>query len=738
MEFIERIPLIRLHYLLTLSFKQYKQFEKSSSKNDEERRKNYEKMRHFCENFIKANGEIKRLYKFTGEHIWSDSGEGSGRLFASGTGVQGLSKKIRGFLLDGFTTDIDMVNAHPVILRYLCRLHNIKHDQLNFYIENRDEILSTFCDRETGKTLFLKATNDEKLNKKEKNEHFIKYDKEMKEIQKIITKLTCYEHIVRDVPANKLYNWNGSAMNRIMCFYENQILQVIIDTLNRKNIEILAPMFDGCMVYGVYYHNEELLIELEDAINTAFSGLNMKLTLKEHSKDIVMPTDFEIPKTEKPKEENINSFTKMATEFEKTHCKISNKAVFIKEIENDTIVLSKQSIKTSYEHLVFEKINKDGEVVKDNFINSWLVNNPQQRCYDDIGVYPEGLTCPPNVFNMWRKFPMEFVTEYEHKEDELNLILNHIKILSGNNEEVYQYFIKWIAQMIQYPAIKTICPTLISKQGAGKGTLMKLFSAMLGSAKVFETTTPSRDVWGDFNGRMCNTFLINLNELSKKETVECEGKIKGLITDPKLTINNKGVNQYDIMSFHRFLITTNNSEPINTSHDDRRNLIIRSSDEKCNDKEYFKQLHSILEDVNVVKTCYEYFKSIPDMDKFNTLPIPQTNHQTNLKKLSENPIEQWLEAFTLENFEKDEVELLGTEACKLFKSWCSQNEMKYEIDAKKFGVRLSNLNIDGVEKGRHTNKGDTKKYNISKLKSHFKLGCIIKYKEDDEVEEVDC
>ncbi len=66
----------------------------------------------------------------------------------------------------------------------------------------------------------------------------------------------------------------------------------------------------------------------------------------------------------------------------------------------------------------------------------------------------------------------------------------------------------------------------------------------------------------------------------KKETVECEGKIKGLITDPKLTINNKGVNQYDIMSFHRFLITTNNSEPINTSHDDRRNLIIRSSDEK--------------------------------------------------------------------------------------------------------------------------------------------------------------
>ena len=86
---------------------------------------------------------------------------------------------------------------------------------------------------------------------------------------------------------------------------------------------------------------------------------------------------------------------------------------------------------------------------------------------------------------------------------------------------------------------------------------------------------------GDFNGRMANTFLINLNELSKKETTDSEGKIKALITDPKITINNKGIAQYDINSFHRFIITTNKEEPINTGRDDRRNLIIRSSDELC-------------------------------------------------------------------------------------------------------------------------------------------------------------
>lgn len=737
MEFIERLPLDRLHYLMTLSFKEYKTYDKSLTKNDDERKKNYDKMRNFCENFIKANGEIKRLYKFTGDHNWSENGDGCGRLFSHGNGVQGLPKKIRGFLLNGFITDIDMVNAHPVILRYLCRLHSIPHKELNLYIENRDEILADFSDRETGKTLFLKATNDEKVNKKEKNQNFKRYDKEMKEIQKILTKLTCYENIVADVPTNRLYNWYGSALNRIMCHYENKILQVIMNKLNKNKIEILAPMFDGCMVYGDYYNDKDLINELETVINTEFPLLDMKLSLKSHCHDILMPSDFEIPK-EKVKEGDINSFQKMLDQFEQTHCKISNKSIFIKELENDTIVMSKQAIKTSYEHLVYDKVNKDGEIVHDNFINSWLVNNPKQRCYDDIGVYPTGLECPSTHFNMWRKFSMELVSEYEHKDKELNTILNHIKILSGNDEEIYNYFIKWIAQMIQFPAVKSICPTLISKQGAGKGTLMKLFGEMLGNAKVFETTTPSRDVWGDFNGRMCNTFLINLNELSKKETMECEGKIKGLITDPKLTINNKGVNQYDINSFHRFIITTNNSEPINTSHDDRRNLIIRSSDEKCGDKEYFKHLHTILEDINVVKTCYEYFKSIPDMDKFNSLEIPKTVYQSNLKELSVSPIEQWLEAFTLHNFDKETVESLGSESCKLFKDWCSENDLKYDIDATKLGVRISNLNIDGIERGKHTKKGWTKVFNITKLKKHFKLNCVISLpSEEEEIEEND-
>ena len=168
-------------------------------------------------------------------------------------------------------------------------------------------------------------------------------------------------------------------------------------------------------------------------------------------------------------------------------------------------------------------------------------------------------------------------------------------------------------------------------------------------------------------------------------------------------------------------------EPFNTSKDDRRNLRVRSSDEKCGDKEYFNELHKLLDDFDVMKTCYEYFKSIANMDAFNKQSIPISNHQENLKELSMCPIEQWLKHFTEENFNKKEVEMLGIEACNLFKEWwkTQNDDTPYSITPLKLGVRINNLNIDGIEKGKHTSKGDTKIYNIDKLKKYFNIGLLI-------------
>jgi hypothetical protein len=113
------------------------------------------------------------------------------------------------------------------------------------------------------------------------------------------------------------------------------------------------------------------------------------------------------------------------------------------------------------------------------------------------------------------------------------------------------------------------------------------------------------------------------------------------------------------------------------------------------------------------------------MDKFKDLEMPKTEYQNNLKELSISPIEQWLKEFTLNNIDKDEVELLGYEAYQFFKLFCERHGIKYEIDSNKLGVRISNLKINGIEKGNHTYKGKTKRYNISKMKKYFGVGCLL-------------
>jgi len=720
MEIIERVPMEKIHYLNSMPFNQFKTYV-PLCKNDDERNTQFELMKTFCKTNIKTKGETKRIYAYT----QSTSNDVGGRLFC-GNSIQGISKKIRGFLLRDTTTDIDMNNAHPVILHYLCKKHDIMCPELEYYINHRNDILNKSGNKDKTKKDFLCAVNSDSINRKNKDEFFKKFDKECKNIQKQITERSEYKHIVNSVPANKIFNWLGSAINRILCVFENKILQEVINFIIRKQIEICCLCFDGLLVYGNLYNDSNFLNELEIYIEEQFKGLNMKFSYKEHCDEIQIPIDFKFEEQKDVEITEGNDYDSIKNEFEKTHCKIINKIFFIKKYENKIIIMKKEQLRNTYEHLKYEEkcfINGEYIIKKRSFILKWFED---ENIYykDDVGIFPPGIDCPKCYYNLWTPFDMEYINDYENNEEAINLFRNHIKILCGNNDEVAEYFEKWIAQMIQYPAIKSVCPTIISREGAGKGTLLQLLEKMLGSEKIFETAEPSRDVWGDFNGLMTNVFLVNLNELSKKETTDSEGRIKKLITDPKLTINNKGISQYQINSYHRFIITTNKEDPIATNKDDRRKFIVRSSDELCSNKAYFNDMYKLLDDVNVIKSCYEYFKSL-DVSNFNLIPLPQTEYQNDLKSLTTSPIESWIKQLTIDNYDKDYIELLGNQSFVMFNEWLSQSGIEFKVSIIKFGILLKNLNIDGIEKGKHTNKGETKIFNIVKLKKTFNIGCLI-------------
>jgi hypothetical protein len=414
----------------------------------------------------------------------------------------------------------------------------------------------------------------------------------------------------------------------------------------------------------------------------------------------------------------MKELNRMISEFEKNHLKIVNKSCFIKHNNEGYIIMSEQQLITAYKDMWYGYDDNGNRL---NFITRWLNNNDTQRKKIDIGCFPDESKCPDSIFNTWIPFAMSFITEYEHKENELQIILNHIRILCGNHEETYNHFILWIAQMLQYPAIKTCCPFFISEKGAGKGTLMSLLQKMIGVKKYKETTNPSIHVWGNFNEDMANCFLVNLDELSKKELLASEEKFKGLVTNPILPINGKNQRPYDIVSYHRFIVTTNGKDYL----PDRRCWIIRSSDEKIPDKQYFEELRNMIDNVDVVKTCYEYFMKVEGADKFNKIPIPETEFQQDLKEANRPIVEQWLYDYVLENNDKLEITLSCKEVLDKFCSWRDRNKITFEINSIKLGLKIKQMKLNGITKGQHTRYGEQKIFNIPILKKHFGIGCLI-------------
>lgn len=639
-----------------------------------------------------------------------------------------MRRTIRHTLVKGNYIDIDMENCQPTILKQLCDANDIPINYLNQYITGRSDILKEVMttyevNRDDAKLLFISlmyyGSFDKWLESIGKyGEPTLFITNFIKELKTIGLHISSHNpELVKIVKKLEKKNEIGSVVAIAMQDYECRILEVAYTTLKSPKNAVLT--FDGIMIPKSHPYD---LVKIEQQV-LAQTGFKMKFLVKEMNEE-VNPDNLTADE---------NSFTAIAKEFEKTHFLIINKAAYI-HITSPTSFqfLSFKQLVDSYRHMTCLNAISGKP---DTFIQLWANNNPDIRKYTDCDTFPPPLQCPEDIYNLWQPFAMELVTEYSPDETALQFILTHIKILCNHDNAVYEYFIRWIGQFLKFPAIKTICPIFISEEGTGKGSLMKLVEVMIGGNKYFESRNPGRDVWGGFNPRMADSFFVHLSEIGKKQTMEAIGEIKGLITDRALTINVKGLSQFETSSFHRFILNTNKNDPIATSTDDRRNLIIRSSDEliKSNmgveeNANYFTTLHKYIDDINVVKTCFEYLINLSDLDKFHSLKMPTTEHQEALRELDRSLVDLFMESYTLEVYNplSEDPQVLMNVSCSglfdKFSRWKETNRFNFDINSKKFGLDLKfEFEKHGVTQGVRTNKGNTKSFDWLILAKHYNI-----------------
>jgi hypothetical protein len=111
------------------------------------------------------------------------------------------------------------------------------------------------------------------------------------------------------------------------------------------------------------------------------------------------------------------------------------------------------------------------------------------------------------------------------------------------------------------------------------------------------------------------------------------------------------------------------------------------------------------------------------MDKFNMIPIPMTEYQKLLCELAITPIESFIKDM-VSDCEEDELVISSKELFDMFKTYLLESKTNYDVNIVKFGVRLTNLKLNGISTVRGKNNS-SKRFDITILKKHFGVGCLL-------------
>jgi thiol-disulfide isomerase/thioredoxin len=670
--------------------------------------------------------------------------------------------------------DYDMVNAQPEIYNQILKQNGSVFGCLSYYCENRDQLLNEIMTHYNNKinTEIIKKIIIALMNGANIVYQFQKYEIETcenhhpfliqfsQEIPQVIDLIYSHNsHIADDVAtanpdkfkttgdellSDRKKTVAGLFYQTVERYIQEKCITFLVMNKGFNLLEDAVPSQDGFMIKKKLTY-PEIIDDLEYVITNAM-GFPIKIKNKPFKEafkfNLLTNAEVNTLKKKYKKEEELKKQKEIQneineiemvekqrrfTEWELTHGKIINKAVYYCEIGDTVLLKTPKQLADSFSHL------KGFGVL--SFVFVWINDNPSIKAKDDLGVYPNELLCPSNIYNLWKPFPFKNKkTPYTKNPEALLFFRNHILILCNNDIVIASHFEKWIGHMLQYPELKSICPVIISQQGSGKGSLMKLLTALIGHSKFFETSNPARDIWGAFNTPLANSFLVNLDELNKKDTIDSMGKIKSLITEPTITINTNGVVQYDIQSYHRFIITTNIRDPIPSEKGDRRMWIISASDELKGNTQYFNKFNELLTNEDVLRTVFDYFNEIPDLKTFGSAKFPMTEYQQNIQECNKTPVELWLEHYVSEHYNETEIELLGSEVFRNFDNYRQSCKFKFEITLTKLIMSLYNFKLDGIRKGRKTNRGNTIIFDIQLLKKHFNLNNLIDIDDFDEDE----
>lgn len=683
--------------------------------------------------------------------------------------------RIRSVLFESTETDIDIINAHPNILRYLIKNCSkpMSCEHLDNYCNNRMKIF-TDCEidqeaiddfNEKNKdmqtkydilkklsTMVLYGSVWKKLGKccpawEEEYEFtsddytlsddLINYFNELQDIRSEFTCLPEYDEIIsysREQCFEKNVNYHsGKGLSLILQEEETRIILKAIKLAIKNKFYITAYTYDG---FQVLKNDaiEDLIVDL----NKLYDGIDFMVKPFKKGLDLSQltdPTKFDIGVFDM--HDNYDSKKRY---FEKYHFKVKNPVSYFEERRNYCSDVPQAEFERRYEDLQYYYEDKKGETKQSDFMKQWKKDS-SKRVYDTAVFMPppRGDELPKDVYNKWTGFPIE----NEPLDESVNItrLLYHIVVVANFNYATYNWFLDWMASIIQNPSRKTeVCPVLIGSQGCGKSTLAERYlSNMIGDEKTLITSEPAK-----FTGRFTDLegkLIVALNEAEGSNLSEVTSVIKDRITSATFPREKKGMQIEEAKPCFVNLIYTSNQIYFKLEKGERRFMPVICSDQYKNNKAYFDLLYRDFADKTKMRKFYQYLKD-RDISKVHLAnDRPWTEIRMSLSNMC-LPYDDKFMIYILENWDEvrsdawnieegimewsEEDTLKMTASCfnKIFVKWWKQVERLKEASlpsSSAFGIKMGLIAC--VRKDRHSSGN---KYTIKRNWLELYVNCIEK------------